>query len=180
MRIFLCCQDIRKQMKKLRKLVLLLMIVLPAANMQAQEASIEVIHFPDLENWFNAENDTLYVINFWATWCRPCVAELPFFDDVAAEHKDEPVQVLLISLDFADEVDGKVAQYIERRDPKSPILVLDEPNANKWIDKVAVEWTGAIPATVFVNKKHQIREFHEGDYTREELFDKVETLIHRP
>ena len=147
--------------------------------MQAQQRA-EVIHFEDLENYFNREDDTLYVINFWATWCRPCVAELPFFDIVAQEHSEDPVQVLLVSLDFAEEVDGKVASYIERRNPQSPILVLDEPNANKWIDKVAEEWTGAIPATIFVNKKQSIREFHEGDYTQEELSEKVESLIHNP
>lgn len=162
------------------RIVLLFLLFSAFSLVSYAQQKARVIVYEDLENYFNAENDTLYVINFWATWCRPCVAELPFFDDVAKKHKDDPVQILLVSLDFVEEVEGKVADYIKRRKPKSPILVLDEPNANKWIDKVAMEWTGAIPATVFVNKAQNIREFHEGDYSKEELFEKVETLIHRP
>lgn len=165
-------------MKTRIAILFLLFIGFSQGAMTQQRARI--INYDDVEAYFNKENDTLYVINFWATWCRPCVAELPFFDDVAKKHQDDPVQVLLISLDFAEEIDGKVADYIARRKPQSPILILDEPNANAWIDKVAEEWTGAIPATIFVNKKHQIREFHEGDYTKKELLEKVETLIHRP
>ena len=164
---------------KTRSLFIIFLFLALVQVLPAQQTP-RLIHFDELETYFNKEDDTLYVINFWATWCRPCVAELPFFDIVAEEHKDDPVQVLLISLDFAEELDGKVAAYIERRQPQSPILVLDEMNPNDWIDKVAVEWTGAIPATIFVNKKQGIREFHEGDYTQEELNEKVESLIHRP
>ncbi len=162
------------------RFTLFILLLVSFSQLTLAQQEVKIIKYADLESYFNQENDTLYVINFWATWCRPCVAELPFFDDVAAKHAEDPVQVLLISLDFADEIDGRVADYIDRRNPQSPILILDEPNANSWIDKVAEEWTGAIPATVFVNKKQGIREFHEGDYTQEELFEKVETLIHRP
>ena len=177
MRIFLCCQDIRNQMKTLRKLVLLLMVIIPAANLQAQEASIEVIHFPDLETWFNADNDTMYVINFWATWCRPCVAEMPYFEQLQKEMAAEKVKVQFVSLDFADELEKRVMPFLEKKQLVSSVYLLDEPKYNTWIDKVSEEWSGAIPATIFVQKSRGIREFHEGDYTFEELKAKVESLM---
>lgn len=131
----------------------------------------------DLEAIFQEEGETLYVINFWATWCRPCVAELPFFDEVQEKYADQNVKVLLVSLDFADDMDSRVMPFLERRGPSSEVLLLDEVNANTWIDRVASEWSGAIPATIFIHKSKEIREFHEGDFSQEELFSKVETLI---
>ncbi len=164
----------------IHRFAFILLLPIYFGQISVAQPLIRVIKFPDLESYFDRENDTLYVINFWATWCRPCVAELPFFDDAAEKYAEDQVQVLLVSLDFVDEIDGRVAEYIARREPQSPILLLDELNANSWIDKVAAEWTGAIPATIFVNKKQGIREFHQGDYTRQELFKKLEELIHKP
>lgn len=158
--------------------LILLCMSLFVGSLSAQQTA-KVIHFEDLENWFQKDDDTLYVINFWATWCRPCVAELPFFDDLKKEYKDSPVQVLLVSLDFVEDMESRVEPFIKRKKPKSPIFLLDEAKPNQWIGKVDETWTGAIPATIFVNHKREIREFHEGDFTKEELFEKVESLTHR-
>ena len=137
----------------------------------------EVIYMDDLQEIFDAESEDLYVINFWATWCRPCVAELPYFDELQEAYAERNVKVLLVSLDFAEDMDSRVLPFLERRGPKSEVVLLDEPKPNSWIDKVATEWSGAIPATIFVQKSKDIREFHEGDFTKESLFEKVETLI---
>ena len=69
-------------------------------GLQAQKTEVEVIYFPQLEEWFQADNDTLYVINFWATWCRPCVAEMPYFDQLQQEMADQKVKVQFVSMDF--------------------------------------------------------------------------------
>lgn len=156
---------------------LLLFIGILFFSLSASAQTPEVIYMDDLQEIFEAETDDLYVINFWATWCRPCVAELPYFDELQEEYADRHVKVLLVTLDFVEDMDSRVLPFLERRGPSSEVVLLDEPKPNSWIDKVSSEWSGAIPATVFVQKSKNIREFHEGDFTKESLFEKVETLI---
>lgn len=136
----------------------------------------EVIKLEQVNEWIGEEEGDLYVINFWATWCRPCVAELPFFDEIHKEFSDQGVRVKLASLDFVQDIE-KVHRFVKKKKPVAPTYLLDEPKYNQWIDKISKEWSGAIPATLFVNKSKNIYEFHEGDYTLEELRDKVSILI---
>src|SRR5690606_6809447 len=61
------------------------------------------LNFEALEKkYFQKKNDSIYVINFWATWCKPCIKELPAFEKIASEYADKKVKVLLVSLDFPD------------------------------------------------------------------------------
>ncbi|MEM1000351.1 MAG: TlpA disulfide reductase family protein [Bacteroidota bacterium] len=161
----------------IRLLFLILITVLAAPAIRAQQPQVEVIQYPQLESWFNAENDTLYVINFWATWCRPCVAEMPYFEQLQAEMVDQKVKVQFVSLDFVQDLESRLLPFLERRPVKSSVYLLDEPKYNTWIDQVAKAWSGAIPATVFVQKSRGVREFHEGDYTFATLKEKVESLM---
>lgn len=157
----------------------LLSIGLLAISFTAWAQAPKVIHMADLQEIFDHEGEELYVVNFWATWCRPCVAELPYFDNLQESYADKNVKVLLVSLDFVEDIDSKVVPFMKRRGPSSEVVLLDEPKYNEWIDKISPEWTGALPATIFIQKSRDIREFHEGDYTQDELFDKVETLLNQ-
>jgi thiol-disulfide isomerase/thioredoxin len=49
-----------------------------------------------------SSTDTIYVVNFWATWCKPCVEELPIFDSLNLEVKGQAIKVLLVNLDFVE------------------------------------------------------------------------------
>ena len=161
----------------MRFILLALFLSLFSAPVLAQAP--EVIRYEALAQRMEAENDTLYVVNFWATWCRPCVMELPYFDDAQDKFKADKVKVLLVSLDFVEDMDQKVIPFMKRRQPRSEVLLLDEPKYNTWLDKVAEEWSGALPATIFVKKSADIRVFHEGDYTQEELFSQIDSIIQR-
>src|SRR5690606_23667057 len=63
-------------------------------------------------NQFTKQNDTLYVVNFWATWCQPCIEELPDFMKVNDEFKSENFKMVLVSLDKANDFDTKVKDYL--------------------------------------------------------------------
>jgi thiol-disulfide isomerase/thioredoxin len=161
--------------KMYRTLLILLVALLPLSGLKAQK--VEVIHFPDLESWFNADNDTLYVINFWATWCRPCVAEMPYFDQLQTEMGGQKVKVQFVSMDFTSDLDSRLMPFLKRKKPVSSVYLLDEPKYNTWMDKVSEEWSGAIPATIFVQHSRGVRVFHEGEFTYPELKEKVESLM---
>ena len=115
------------------------------------------LNFEELQKkYFQNKNDTTYVINFWATWCKPCVKELPYFEKIAWDYSDKNVKVLLVSLDFPDKIESQVIPFMEKNNIKSEVVLLDDPDANSWIPKVSPDWSGAIPATViYKNEKRK-------------------------
>ena len=117
----------------------------------------------------SAGNDTTYVFNFFATWCRPCVQELPGFEKASVAHMGEKVKVTFISLDFAKDFNDKLLPFIKDKDIKSQVYLLDEPDYNSWLDKVDKTWSGSIPATLVINSKSNFHKFYEQQMSREEL-----------
>ncbi|MBL4655761.1 MAG: redoxin domain-containing protein [Bacteroidia bacterium] len=142
------------------------------------QEKIEVVSFKDFEEivLYN-NNDTVYVINFWATWCKPCIAELPYFEELREKYSTQKLKVFLTSLDFPSKIQSQLIPFIKNREINSEVLLLDEADANAWIDKVSPKWSGAIPATLIYNTKNNFRQFYEKSFTFEELNEIVEPLI---
>jgi thiol-disulfide isomerase/thioredoxin len=134
-----------------------------------------VLTFDDFEPHLHFSNDTTYLVNFWASWCTPCVDELPAFERIGKEYQDSRVKILLVSLDFPKQIESRLIPFIEKHQIRSEVMVLNDPDANKWINKVDPRWSGSIPATLIYNQNG--RDFHEGSYTYEELKLLVEQKI---
>ncbi len=144
----------------MKKNVTLLLLFLTIGICSAQQ--VEVIKYDQLKSLMHAPNGKVKVINFWATWCAPCIKEMPQF--VALQEKaGAELEIILISLDFAEKVD-KVSHFVERKGLKSKVYLLDETDYNTWIDKVDKNWSGAIPATIFVGKSGKNQLLHEGEF----------------
>lgn len=153
----------------------------PAASQDSQNSSIQssqkisVTDFAGLEPLLNMEDDSLRVFNFWATWCKPCVEELPLFDELYEAHKNEDFKLYFISLDFPNQVESKLKPFLITNPLQGEVILLDDPDANSWIDKVNPDWSGAIPATVV--KKGPVVKFKEGQFSSlEELQSLVSNL----
>jgi thiol-disulfide isomerase/thioredoxin len=134
----------------------------------------EVVKFDKIESIIKTTSDDIQVINFWATWCGPCVKELPLFNALAAR-QDEGVKITLVSVDYADKV-GKVNSFITRNKLKPAVLLLDELDYNAWIDRVDPGWGGAIPATLFINTKTGQRKFVDKELKEGELEKYIQSL----
>ena len=137
----------------------------------------QVIKFDKLQSLIEEKGDQVHVINFWATWCAPCVKELPLFEALNARN-DPRVRVTLISLDFADEL-NKVDAFISRRKIKSQVFLLDEIDYNSWIDRVEKSWGGAIPATLFINQQTGQRKFVDRELRNGELEEIIASLTNQ-
>lgn len=128
---------------------------------------IDVLNFNEFEPRLLKNNDTTYVINFWATWCIPCVKELPYFEKINKDFKLDKFKLILVSLDFKSSIKSSLIPFIEKKDISSEVIVLSDPNANEWINKVNNSWTGSIPATIIYNKNFYF--FKEGSMDYDEL-----------
>ncbi|MFL9842923.1 TlpA family protein disulfide reductase [Flavobacterium rhizosphaerae] len=135
------------------------------------KTSVKAYDFEGLEYFLNQKNDTTYVVNFWATWCVPCVEELPNFEKVNAELKKDKVKVILVSLDMVKMIESRLLPFIENKQLQSQVLLLRDPDSNSWIPKISKSWSGAIPATVIYNKTK--RKFYEQSFTYEELKNEI-------
>ncbi|MEO9510790.1 MAG: TlpA disulfide reductase family protein [Flavobacteriaceae bacterium] len=138
-----------------------------ATNTQTSDVIFPVYDFEGFKPLLNKEDDKTYIINFWATWCKPCIEELPYFEQVNAEQSDNGVEVILVSLDMPSMWKSRLEPFVEKKGLKSTVVILDDPKQNDWIPKVAEEWGGGIPATLIYNKDS--RSFYEQGFTYEEL-----------
>ena len=137
--------------------------------------SVKSYDYKTFEYFLNRKSDTIYVVNFWATWCKPCVAELPNFEKLNAEYKSKKVKVILVSMDMAKQVETSLLPFTKRKNLQSKVIFLNDPDANSWIEKVDKSWSGAIPATVIYNQNQ--RKFYEQSFNFEELEKEVQFLI---
>lgn len=144
-----------------------------SAPLKAQK--IEVIDFEQLQPELQKNDDTVRVINFWATWCIPCVEEMPYFVRIQKEYKDEKVKILLVSLDFPSRIESRVIPFIKKHNITSEVVLLDDPDANAWINKVNPDWSGALPATIIYKKEN--RTFVEGGISYEELQKYINQIL---
>ncbi len=124
--------------------------------------STDVIRLDQLQVELKAEKDKIQVINFWATWCAPCIKELPLFEKLHAERKDVRVRLVSLDLDLDPNVD-KVRSFSARKRLQSEVVILNEKDPNSWIDRIDKSWSGALPATLVINNKTGKRTFVEGE-----------------
>jgi len=132
---------------------------------QAYTPKVDVVKFDWYEKLIQLNNDTTYVVNFWATWCMPCVAELPYFEQLQQHYQTQKVKVYLVSLDFIKNKDQKLIPFLTKQKIKSEVVLFNEPDYNAWIDKINPAWSGALPATVIFNTKCKQHTFFENETT---------------
>ncbi len=150
-----------------------------------QSAHVDSLPFVVFEKYdqlhplLHRQNDTTYVVNFWATWCKPCVAELPWFEKLHDDMQQQPLQVLLVSMDFPKQYQSRLLPFIQERKLKPPVFALADMDYNAWIDRVSTEWDGAIPFTVIYKNQHRIFKIGELD-SYEELESLVKGVMAKP
>lgn len=149
------------------KKVLPILLFFASIGLSAQD--IPFIKGEQISIWKNADTDTVFVLNFWATWCAPCVEELPVFEKLNKNYADKKVKIVLVSTDFKKQVESKVKPFVKEKGLEGLAVFMDESNPNKWIDSVDTSWSGAIPATLVWSKRKGVSQFFEKKLTYEEL-----------
>jgi len=145
------------------------LFVWPVVGQEAKKVKIT-----DLEKII-AESKGPLIINFWATFCKPCIEEIPHFQKLKATYEKDGLQLLFVSLDLQDDYPKKVNSFIKKK--KMASVWLDETNADYFCPKIDEAWTGAIPATLFINNNRRYRTFTEESLSEEVLEKKIRELL---
>jgi thiol-disulfide isomerase/thioredoxin len=136
-----------------------------------RKSKIASYDYNGLKPLLERKDSKTYVVNFWATWCAPCVKELPAFEKLQAAYKSKGVEVILVSLDFPTQVESHLLPFVEKKKLQSKVVLLDDPDQNTWIPKISNDWSGAIPATLIYNEKE--RSFYEQSFHYKQLEKEV-------
>ncbi|WKL48729.1 TlpA family protein disulfide reductase [Flavobacterium pectinovorum] len=160
-------------MKEIKAFTIIVFLLL-AFSLKSYSQQVKLINIDQLQERMKVGKDTTYVVNFWATWCAPCIKELPDFEKLGAEYKAEKLTVLLVSVDFKSKLTSAVVPFVKRKNLKNQVFLLNESNPQEYIDRIDPSWSGSIPATLFI--KGDKRKFIESELTYEQLLTEYKKL----
>ncbi len=146
------------------------------AMLSCLSQEIRSVKITDVEKII-AESKTPLIINIWATWCKPCIEELPYFQEEVKKH--DSLQLLLVSLDFKEAFPEVIEKFMKKRKVSATVVWLDETNADYFCPKIDPKWSGAIPATLFINNKTGYRNFVEQQISHEKLKKEIMAILEK-
>jgi thiol-disulfide isomerase/thioredoxin len=130
----------------------------------------------ELEEYIN-KSETPVIISFWATYCIPCVKEIPYFEELVKKYEEKGVKLLLVSLDFKEAYPGKIKKFSAKMKFTSSIVWLNETNADYFCPKVDSKWSGVMPASLFINNKTGHHIFFEEAIPKAKFEEEIIKMI---
>jgi len=161
----------------MKRLIILSSIFFLAITANSQ--SIPKMKMADVVKTFSNGSDTVYVVNFWATFCKPCVGEIPSFIDIVKKYRGQKVKLLLVSLDLPTYYPKKIADFVKKNHFNTNIAWLNETNADIFCPMIDKKWSGAIPATIIVNGKTGYKKFVEDEMTAEQFEKELKLVLEK-
>jgi len=130
----------------------------------------------DLEEYIHKSTSPV-IINFWATFCKPCLEEIPYFEETIKKYKKDAVTILLVSLDMQEQYPTAISSSIAKRKFTSTVVWLNETNADYFCPKVDSAWSGSLPSSLFINNKTGYHKFFEEPVPKEKLEKEIKAMV---
>jgi thiol-disulfide isomerase/thioredoxin len=137
---------------------------------------VKKMKITDVEAYIK-NSDHPVVVNFWATWCAPCVEEIPYFIETVKKYNADRVELVLVSLDFPNYYPKLINDFIKKKQFSATFFWLHETNADYFCPKIDTKWDGTIPVTLLVNNKTGYRTFFNRALTDRQIELEISKLV---
>ena len=123
------------------------------------------------------EQNNIVLINFWATWCRPCLEEIPILMKLERELKESGFKLVPISLDEPESADILVNPFIQKWFPDFSSYLSVERDMDSMVSVVDTAWNEILPTSYLLNKNGTVVHRIQGSYSLEEFSTMILPLI---
>lgn len=149
-----------------------------AASQSGPDPAITVANARELIEAIERTNAAdVVVLNFWATWCPPCVAEMPAFVRFQTEFAARPVKVISVSADHPDTLADRVRPFVQKHKLPFPVRVLSERDPTSIASALELDWNGALPATFVLDKGGRVAKAWLEEVRYDDLAAAVSVLL---
>ncbi len=149
----------------------------PETGVETKTPEVTLATAEEIAQRLEAEKGKVVVVNFWATWCPPCVKEMPELVAFYEAHAGEELTFLSYTVDHPSTIGEAVMPFIEDQGLPFPVYVVNEPNPDPLMALLGGEFNGAVPATFVYNPEgEQVKAWFE-ETTAEALWAAAEPLL---
>ena len=141
----------------------------------AAAQSVATVNARGLEALIASHRGSVVIVNFWATWCPPCLREFPDIIEFYNDHRDEGVEVLAVSMNSADEMPD-VEEFLEEFAPPFGVYRAATQDT-AFYEGVLDTWYGEMPTTLIFDTEGQRAHVHKRPLTYDELATDVGALL---
>lgn len=146
-------------------------------NISAEQYDVDTLNSVQLKEKISSRNGKILFVNFWATWCVPCVEEFPALIKLAENYKQKDIEFLSLSVDLVKEINSSVIPFLQKQKVNFPVYVIPEKESEKVINLVQPDWNGAIPATAIFDRQGNLIEFLTGLETYDSFKQKIDEAL---
>ena len=111
----------------------------------------------DIKSIMDANKGKVVLLNFWATWCKPCVKEFPDLVKLQNNYKDKGFVLVFISADMPEEIKSKVTPFLNQEKVDFTTYYIGSDKPEDIINYVDKDWQGAIPSTYIYDKEGNVK-----------------------
>jgi len=158
----------------------LLVMVLTVAPIGFADQAVRPVDAADVQSLIAGHRGKVVLLNFWATWCPPCIQEFPEIVALEKDYRGRGVAVISVSADFPDKMDSQLLPFLEKHQPGFSVYIIESEDANRFVRTIDPEWSGAIPTTLFVDRNGEFRVKRYSQMSRGEMVRILEALLEEP
>jgi thiol-disulfide isomerase/thioredoxin len=145
----------------------------PAANLP-KVAQIDTLAMQNLLKR-EGDNQRPLLVNFWATWCAPCIEEFPDLVKIDNDYKGK-IDSITITLDDVEEISTGVPKFLQRMKAEMPTYLLKTADEGEAISAVYKDWQGGLPFTIFYDGKGTVVYNRQGKIVVSTLRGEIDKL----